>query len=57
MHGFNIVSQRNITFYDSSCHIYFNGPDSKRVLYASTLKYNDADKHDTPPSHFIPTPG
>jgi len=29
------------------------GPDSNRVLNASTLKYHAKDKHDTPACHFI----
>jgi len=33
-----------------------NGPDSSQVLQTtSTPKYHAADKHDTPPSHFIVT--
>jgi len=33
-------------------------PDSSRFFYwTSTPKYHDADKHDTPPSHFKLTLG
>jgi len=33
------------------------GPDSSRVLIASTPKCHAADKHDTPPRHFKLTLG
>jgi len=33
------------------------GPDSSRVLCASTPKYHAADIYDTPPSHFKLTLG
>jgi len=32
-------------------------PYSSRVKCASTLKYHDTDKHDTPPGHSLMTPG
>jgi len=61
---FKLFSRSIITLYPIMCtkvkptteKVYLRydetGPDSTRVLRASTPIYHAADKHDTPPSHF-----
>jgi len=49
--GFNIIYQQFIAMYDIGCQVCCNWSS------ASTPMYHTADKHDTPPSHFILTPG